>query len=288
MPGFPGESHGYLESHPGDAQLFEENEVNESQAKEPEAVPWYDSNPLPRSALKLTRFSSHKCAFCNEVHPSLREHLQHLKLHGYTCYKCGQSFTSHWNLNTHAEGTDHESYHCSECDARFSRVDVLKRHKIQHSPPPKKYSCTHCKKWRAPNGFARKDHLTQHQRNYHHIDKIESSTESGYMWRRSESLAFFTCCTHEGCPLFKPISAQSSRRSEALFASRGEYTKHMRQEHDETPFPCTKAGCKRVNGKGFFRKRDLMKHMKREHDISEEAETTAVEDAIGEGPFTHQ
>jgi hypothetical protein len=75
-------------------------------------------------------------------------------------------------------------------------------------------------------------------------------------------------------------------RRENLFASRGEYTKHMRQEHDETPFPCSKAGCKRVNGKGFFRKRDLMKHLKREHDISEEHIIAALEDDMveEEGP----
>ena len=54
----------------------------------------------------------------------------------------------------------------------------------------------------------------------------------------------------------------------------------MRQEHDETPFPCTETGCKRVNGKGFFRKRDLMKNMKKEHDISEEIE---IEMALHEG-----
>jgi hypothetical protein len=55
----------------------------------------------------------------------------------------------------------------------------------------------------------------------------------------------------------------------------------MREEHDETPFPCTKAGCKRVNGKGFFRKRDLMKHMKREHDISEEEGDPASDGNVG-------
>ena len=56
----------------------------------------------------------------------------------------------------------------------------------------------------------------------------------------------------------------------------------MRHEHDKTPFPCTKAGCKRINGKGFFRKRDLIKHMRREHDISEEVETIATgEDIVG-------
>jgi hypothetical protein len=41
----------------------------------------------------------------------------------------------------------------------------------------------------------------------------------------------------------------------------------MKKEHDESIFPCAHAGCPRINGKGFFRKRDLMKHMRKEHVI---------------------
>ena len=46
----------------------------------------------------------------------------------------------------------------------------------------------------------------------------------------------------------------------------------MREEHDETPFPCSNTGCKRVKARGFVRKRDLIKHMKREHDTSADDE----------------
>ncbi|KAG0652852.1 hypothetical protein D0Z07_0037 [Hyphodiscus hymeniophilus] len=155
------------------------------------------------------------------------------------------------------------------------RIDVLKRHKLQHSSAQQRYSCTHCKKWRAPNGFVRKDHLTQHLRNYHHIDTYYS--EPLYIDQNPQSLGFYICCLHEGCPLFRLEEDRWGQNP--LFNSRGDFTKHMRKEHDETPFPCTKAGCKRINGKGFFRKKDFLKHMKREHDIS-------VEDNAGDDEKT--
>jgi hypothetical protein len=53
----------------------------------------------------------------------------------------------------------------------------------------------------------------------------------------------------------------------ALFASRSAFRAHMKKEHDESIFQCTHTGCPRIKGKGFFRKRDLMKHMRKEHVI---------------------
>jgi hypothetical protein len=44
-----------------------------------------------------------------------------------------------------------------------------------------------------------------------------------------------------------------------------DYTTHLRKAHDESPFPCPEPGCPRKNGKGYFRKRDLIKHQKKEH-----------------------
>jgi hypothetical protein len=181
------------------------------------------------------------------------------------------------DLARHAAKTVHEAYRCNDCDAGFSRLDVLKRHRDQHLANQKKYSCSHCKRWRAPNGFARKDHLIQHLRNYHHIDADDSGVADGSSRTFSyEDPAFYACCLHEGCPLFWSVEGRGWELGQKpLFKTRGELTKHVRKEHDETPFPCTKIGCKRVKGKGFFRKRDFLKHMKKEHDI-------VVEDAEDE------
>lgn len=267
------------------------NQVEESNIEHSQPPLTNPEQSQPQKQVDELRF--HKCPFCDQEFQTYVEFYRHQRSHGYTCFECGESFSSHWVLNDHAVKTDHESYHCTECDAKFSRLDVLKRHKIQHLPTAKKYSCKHCKKWRAPNGFTRKDHLTQHERNYHHIESTESSGQTAYSWGGIDELRFFTWCLHEGCPLFRPSNANGTYNSilvwNPLFPSRGAFTKHMRQEHDETPFPCTKAGCKRINGKGFFRKRDLMKHMKREHEISEEAEIATVDkDVAGETSLTFQ
>lgn len=207
-------------------------------------------------------------------------------VHRNTCHQCRQSFTTCSDLTGHASTTGHETYRCNDCEASFSRIDVLKRHKNQHSPNRKKYSCEHCKKWRAPNGFARKDHLTQHLRNYHHIDTGNTLFQS-YSERSLVEPHFYACCLHEGCPLFQPAG-----NPYCLFKSRGDFTKHMRKEHDETPFPCTKVGCKRVRGNGFFQKRGLMKHLMREHGVSEEVEDdekeAEMDEVTGEDSSTSQ
>jgi hypothetical protein len=50
-----------------------------------------------------------------------------------------------------------------------------------------------------------------------------------------------------------------------LFDDEESYAQHMRNVHNESPFPCTELGCVRVAGNGFFRKRELTKHQKTEH-----------------------
>lgn len=42
----------------------------------------------------------------------------------------------------------------------------------------------------------------------------------------------------------------------------------MRKIHKESEFPCTEAGCDRTGPKGYFRRRDLLKHKLKEHDIT--------------------
>lgn len=167
--------------------------------------------------------------------------------------------------------TGHVAYKCPSCDSTFSRRDVMLRHGLQHSAPTTKYSCKHCKKWRAPNGFKRQDHLIQHMRNYHHIENEALPTSDRIYYRLDpKSSGFYSYCLHEECTLFRsPLSfrEQESLAEEPLFSTRSAFTKHMRSEHDRSLFPCTSAGCKRVNGKGFFQKRAFIKHMKAEHGI---------------------
>lgn len=53
------------------------------------------------------------------------------------------------------------------------------------------------------------------------------------------------------------------------FQTRGELTRHLREVHDESPFPCQERGCPRIGGKGFFREKDLLRHVEDHHTSSE-------------------
>lgn len=215
-----------------------------------------------------------QCVFCDEVLSSPNDLAPHQKAHGYVCHQCKCRFTSHESVSDHARDTCHDAYRCLDCDARFSRLDVLRRHRLQHVSTSTKYSCTHCKKWRAPNGFARKDHLTQHLRNFHHIE-----AEGQFYYSSVDPLnpAFHAYCLREDCPMFLPPADRLCSRP--IFPSRSAFTTHMRREHDESMFPCTKPGCSRIGGKGFFRKRGLLKHVMKEHPV--EAEDDVEEVASG-------
>ncbi|KAL2358214.1 hypothetical protein BJ546DRAFT_803693, partial [Cryomyces antarcticus] len=119
-----------------------------------------------------------------------------------------------------------------------------------HAVECPRYPCTHCKRHRGADGFKRKDHLTQHLRNYHHIEADGEGT-SGYS------------CSHEDCAAFRSSPGGLHSPHLHAFQKKSDYTAHMKKEHDESPHPCSWPGCNRVRGKGFFRERDLMKHEKK-------------------------
>lgn len=188
------------------------------------------------------------------------------EVHQRVCAECGETFTRHWTLSYHASTTGHAAYTCQNCDATFSRLDVLSRHQLQHSPPSQKWSCTLCRKWKAPNGFNRKDHLTQHLRNYHYIED-EKSQHKYYGWLVVGDPSFHAYCQQEGCSLFRTTADAPKDRADALFPTRSAYTTHLRKEHNMSEFPCPLPGCKRTEKKGFFQKRALMRHMKKDHEV---------------------
>jgi len=79
----------------------------------------------------------------------------------------------------------------------------------------------------------------------------------------------FPVCTHPDCPKFRePEFQQLSRSAKEAgkpFHSQSEYTKHMRDEHNECLYPCDVAGCERIGRKGYFREKDLIKHRREQH-----------------------
>lgn len=156
-----------------------------------------------------------------------------------------------------------------ECDSTFTRLDVMNRHYLIHAADTKRYPCPHCKKYKGKYGFKRKDHLTQHLRGYHHIgvDDVKSEGRS---------------CPRRDCPEYRgDVRTDGSRKyvwdlsasrivlsvlpDDHAFAKSSEWAKHMRTVHNETLFPCPVSGCNRVGAKGWFRGRDMVKHIEKTH-----------------------
>ncbi|KAF2147512.1 uncharacterized protein K452DRAFT_262052 [Aplosporella prunicola CBS 121167] len=174
-----------------------------------------------------------------------------------TCHQCGQSFSNIASLGNHAASTGHAAFVCSEngCELSFSRFDVLRRHQKSHLSGTARFPCKYCKKHRGADSFKREEHLMQHLRNYHHTGMDESSGI-----RRS--------CPHKDCSESRPnIPDNDTSDNKHAFQKFSDYISHMRKVHNESDFPCTEHGCDHVGPKGYFRKRDLLKHKAKEHGI---------------------
>ncbi|KAI4938755.1 uncharacterized protein J4E92_000036 [Alternaria infectoria] len=144
--------------------------------------------------------------------------------------------------------TQHEG-----CEKQFSRLDTYQRHQRTHREDSKRFPCKYCKKYRGKNGFKRKDHLTQHVRNYHHIGEGDQVCKlDDRKW-----------CPKKECPESRPASVDDWQQG--AFATSKEWVKHMRTVHDESGFSCPQAGCDRINGKGYFRPADLRIHLRKAH-----------------------
>ena len=182
----------------------------------------------------------------------------------FDCVECGVSLASKTDLLRHAKQMQHQPYSC-ECGALFSRLDVLNRHLNSLSTNDPEYPCKYCRRHRGANGFRRRDHLTQHIRNYHHLEMNDESTEDS-----TSRLAYsFPMCTHPDCPHYRDEAfktlPRSIQKTNKPFPTQSAYTKHMREEHNECPFPCDVQGCDRVGRRGYFREKDMIKHRRQSH-----------------------
>jgi hypothetical protein len=200
----------------------------------------------------------HSCGFRFTRSRDYQPHLRAVHQDVFTCDECMYVGKSQYEVALHASNTGHASFSCNHdgCGKRFSRLDTYQRHERTHREDAKRFPCRYCKKYRGPKGFKRKDHLTQHIRNYHHIGEDE---EVGKMFDRK-------WCPKQECTDSKPDSMPHwDRGGKGTFASSKEWIKHIRTVHDESEFSCPQPGCDRVNGKGYFCQNDLRAHLRKVH-----------------------
>ncbi|TLD29610.1 hypothetical protein E2P81_ATG05904 [Venturia nashicola] len=152
------------------------------------------------------------------------------------CAECRLPFQS---LEAHAKAMNHRAFSCGfeNCSSSFGRRDLLLRHELTHTDETN-YPCPHCDKYSGENGFKRKDHLQQHLSNFHNKELYPKF------------------CDHTDCQV-KAIAVPQK-----AFESMKEYRTHLREVHDQTPFPCDWPGCERKGRKGYSRERDLEAHKK--------------------------
>jgi hypothetical protein len=195
------------------------------------------------------------CSFRYVTAQDGKQHMQNMH-HGMTsCDQCQEVFMSTWDLEQHASDFGHTAFICKQedCEKGFTRPDTYNRHRRTHQEDARRFPCKYCKKYRGKNGFKRKDHLTQHVRNYHHIGEDEAFLDYDRRW-----------CPKADCIKSNP-SGKLDLSTPRAFQSSKKWIDHMRTEHDESKFSCPQPGCDRVNGKGYFRKNDLRTHLRKVH-----------------------
>ncbi|KAI1873467.1 hypothetical protein JX265_005089 [Neoarthrinium moseri] len=148
------------------------------------------------------------------------------------------------------------------------RLDVLHRHIDSYANAMPKFPCSFCKLHRGRRGFQRRDHLVQHLRGYHKFDSEEINQAVPAARGRTREWVL-PVCPHSGCAHHRGESFYDLSRMEQMqqgpFGKRSELTKHLKDDHGETPFPCDVPGCDKTGAKGYVREKDCMKHRVAKH-----------------------
>ncbi|KAK1506138.1 hypothetical protein CTAM01_03473 [Colletotrichum tamarilloi] len=216
------------------------------------------------------KFVSNRELDAHQRRPHLEGHERIEMGHPFACVECSVEFRNKSKLREHANEAQHNPFACS-CGKNFARLDVLYRHLDSMGTDMPKFPCQFCKSHRGENGFRRRDHLRQHVRGYHRFE-AEGKNEDIMPSRRGKyqtpPVCHFADCPHHRNENFKTLSREEQTRSKP-FETQSEYTKHMKNAHDFTAFPCTVRGCSKTGAKGYAREKDLIKHRKKDHPETE-------------------
>ncbi|KAK9424548.1 hypothetical protein SUNI508_03424 [Seiridium unicorne] len=202
----------------------------------------------------------------HQSHLHSQDHYQVEGNHPLACIECGEILPYRAHLQAHANLKQHSPFQCI-CGKKFARLDVLHRHFDSYGRDMPKFPCTFCKSHRGKLGFRRRDHLVQHLRGYHKFDLEEINQISPAL--RDIRLRNSPVCPHVGCEYHRDSSFRDLPLEQQLedrpFTKQSDFSKHLKEVHDETPFPCKFPGCDKVGGKGYIRQKDLMKHQTAKH-----------------------
>ncbi|KAH6996991.1 hypothetical protein EDB80DRAFT_138629 [Ilyonectria destructans] len=218
----------------------------------------------PEAAPSLTPQPS--AATSHSTPASIPEHAAVITEAGYVCIECGSARKMKSDLDVHGTHQGHSPFACT-CGRRFSRSDVLARHlKTKNNTQPQ-HPCPYCKRHRGRSAFRRRDHLKQHIVEYHKFDNEE--TIPCIKSSKVEWSPFIGVCAEPTCPDYRDISfyclSDSEQKKTRPFLKYSEYSKHRKDVHSITPFPCTASGCGRVGAKGYLREKDLTNHHRSMH-----------------------
>ncbi|KAI1381316.1 hypothetical protein F4677DRAFT_440532 [Hypoxylon crocopeplum] len=208
-----------------------------------------------------------------KAHPDNHGHgsdvSSHYRVQGpsrFSCAECHSSFPTRGDLRIHANDQRHSQIICA-CGEKFSRTDVLSRHVASFRKATKKFPCTFCKRHRGNQGFRRQDHLVQHLLGYHKFETEEVQKICPTSFKTKSY--YILVCPDPQCEFYRGDEywrlGWSNRNAQSPFKKQSDYSKHLKDVHEISRFPCPVAGCDRVDAKGYMAANGLMKHLACQH-----------------------